>query len=69
MAEPGYDEQALIAKIRSLPPDKVVEVEDFVEFLRRRDDDRQLAAAATKVSESAFARVWGNADDDAYDRV
>ena len=38
-------EQTLIEKIRDLPPEKVVEVEDLVDFLRQRDEDRRLVRA------------------------
>jgi hypothetical protein len=62
MATP-HDE--LIEKIGRLPPDRVAEVEDFVDFLSQRDTDRQLALAATGASEAAFARVWDNPEDDA----
>jgi hypothetical protein len=62
-------EQVLIAKIRAPPPDKVAEIEDFVDFLRQRDEDRRLVDAATKLSEEAFRAVWDNADDADYDRL
>jgi len=61
-------ENGLIAKIRELPVDKVAEVEDFVDFLRQRTDQRVLEAA-TKLSEDAFHRVWNNPDDAEYDRL
>lgn len=59
----------LIEKIRRLPPAKVSEVEDFGDFLCRRDADRRLSQAVTKLSESAFARVWDNPDDADYDQL
>lgn len=62
-------EQDLIEKIRDLPPEKVAEVEDFVDFLRRRDEDRRLVKAASKLSENAFQKVWDNPDDAEYDRL
>jgi len=61
--------QALIDKIRSLPPEKIGEVEDFVDFLRQRSEDRLLAGAAAKLSENAFQKVWNNPEDDDYDRL
>ena len=59
----------LIEKIRLLPPAKVSEVEAFVNFLCQRDADRRLSQAATKLSESAFARVWDNPDEADYDQL
>lgn len=59
----------LIEKIRILPPEKLVEVEDFVDFLRQREDDRRLIRSATKLSEAAFQKVWDNPDDAEYDQL
>ncbi len=64
---PEVDE--LVAKIQSLPPERVAEVEDFVDFLRSRDEEQQLTRAAAKLSEAAFAKAWGSPDDADYDRL
>lgn len=61
--------QVLFEKIKQLPPQRLAEVEDFVDFLRSREDDLRLALAAAKASEASFARVWENDDDAAYDRM
>ena len=42
-------EQALIDKIRQLPPQRLAEVEDFVDFLRAREE---RSAAGTRLGES-----------------
>ncbi len=65
----NYPEQVLIEKIRSLPPEKVVEVEDFVDFLYQREADHRLVHAAAKLSEDAFSKVWNNSDDAEYDQL
>ncbi len=62
-------EQVLIEKIRQLPPRRLAEVEDFVDFLRMREDDRRLTQAAACASEASFAAVWDNDEDAAYDRM
>jgi hypothetical protein len=64
---PGIDPQALAEKIATLPADRIAEVADFVDFLRSRDQDRALVRAASAASEPAFAAVWNNPEDDAYD--
>ena len=69
MPTPKRSEEELLEKIRRLPPERVAEVEDFVDFLRQRDEEQQLTRAATHLSEAAFARVWGNPDDADYDRL
>jgi hypothetical protein len=65
----AVQEQTLIEKIRRLPPEKVAEVEDFVDFLRQRDENRRLVKAASKLSENAFQKIWDNPDDAEYDRL
>jgi Protein of unknown function (DUF2281) len=62
-------ESDLIAKLKELPPQRLAEVEDFVDFLRSRRSRRAVARAATKAAEPTFARVWDNDDDAAYDRL
>jgi hypothetical protein len=61
--------QALIEKLNTLPADRLHEVEDFVDFLRLRDQDRALVRAADAASAPAFAAVWNNPEDDVYDAV
>lgn len=63
------DAQSLIEKLQSLPPQRQAEVEDFVDFLRSREDDQRLVSAASRASEPAFAAVWDNGDDAEYDRL
>lgn len=67
--ESDVPEDTLIEKIRSLPPERVMEVEDFVDFLKARDQDRTLTLATSRLSEEAFRKVWDNPDDAEYDRL
>ena len=60
--------ETLIEKIKSLPPERIAEVEDFVDFIAQRDD-RRLVQAATKMSEESFREVWDNEEDAAYARL
>jgi hypothetical protein len=59
----------LFDKIKQLPPQRVAEVEDFVDFLRAREDEQRLTQAAAKASEASFSQVWDNDEDAAYDRM
>ena len=61
--------KGLIEKIKQLPPQRVAEVEDFVDFLRARTDDERLTQAAARTSEPSFAAVWDNDEDAAYDKL
>jgi Protein of unknown function (DUF2281) len=62
-------DKALFDKIKQLPPRRLAEVEDFVDFLRAREDELGLTRAAAKTSEPSFASVWSNDEDAAYDRL
>lgn len=61
--------KALIDKITALPAELLTEVEDFVDFIGKREQDRSLARAAAATSAPAFAAVWSNPEDDAYDAL
>jgi hypothetical protein len=69
MPTPKRSDEELLEKIKSLPPDKLSEVEDFVDFLHQRGDDRRLVRAMAKLSEDAFRKAWDNPDDADYDRL
>jgi len=59
-------EMVLLEKIRNLSDGRVAEVEDFVDFLRARDERRELADAAAALSMPSVAAVWDNTEDDVY---
>lgn len=63
------DTVVLADKIRALSPEQIDEVEDFVEFLRLRGEERGLTRAASRLSAPAFEAVWANPEDDAYDAI
>jgi hypothetical protein len=69
MSSQQPEDPSLFEKIRELPPEKLAEVEDFVDFLRHKDEDRGLRQAAQKLSESALQKVWDNPTDAAYDQL
>ncbi len=62
-------EQDMIEKIRHLPPHQVWEVEDFIDFLSQRSRNEPTREAFIQLSEAAFARVWDNSEDSAYDNL
>jgi hypothetical protein len=68
MPKRSQNASVLVEKIQRLPPEKLAEVEDFVDFLAQRED-RRLTRAATKLSEKAFRKVWDNPRDADYDRL
>lgn len=60
---------ALLDKIRVLPADRIAEIEDFVDFITQREDRRSLVRTTATMSAPAFAAVWDNDDDGAYDAL
>ena len=63
------DTQALMAKIQALPEEQIAEIEDFVDFVTTRSQDRAMVRAGTAASAPSFARVWSNPEDDVYDAL
>ena len=59
----------LMEKIQALPAERIAEVEDFVEFIAAREQDRSLTRAAMQTSKNAFAAVWDNPEDSVYDAL
>ena len=60
--------EILIEKIRHLPPQRQAEVEDFVDFLVLKEEQK-LTHAAMKMSEKSFEKVWDNEEDAVYDKL
>ena len=60
---------ALIEKLTHLSPERQAEVDDFIEFLRQRDQAQLLGKDYAQASEAAFAKVWENDDDALYDKL
>lgn len=56
-------------KLEHLAPERLAEVEDFIDFLRERDRNRHLQRDYAQGSEAAFARVWNNDEDAVYDEL
>lgn len=61
--------KSLMEKIETLPAERIAEIEDFVDFIRQREQDRAVVRAAAAASAPAFARVWSNPEDDVYDAL
>lgn len=57
----------VISKLEQLSPERLAEVEDFIDFLQQRDCDRVARKDLASASESAFAAVWDNEEDAIYD--
>lgn len=56
-------------KLAQLPPERLAEVVDFVDFIAEREHDRGIVRTAQAASESSLATLWDNDADSAYDRL
>jgi len=56
-------------KLETLTPEQIAEVEDFVEFVRLRSQERTLTRAAAAASAPAFEAIWNNPEDSVYDAL
>lgn len=61
--------QNLLEQIQALPPERLSEVEVFVDFIVFRERERALTRRASAASAPAFAAIWDNPEDDAYDAL
>jgi len=64
-----YQIEQVIQKLQALPPERVNEVEDFIDFLSQRDADRRLTQGAMAAAEPVLDQVWDNPDDAEYDKL
>jgi hypothetical protein len=62
------DSKTLIEKIEGLPAERIAEIEDFVDFIRLREQERAPTRAAA-ASAPAFVAIWSNPEDDIYDAL
>jgi hypothetical protein len=63
------DSRTLIEKIEALPAERIAEIEDFVDFIGSREQERAVTRAAAATSAPAFAVIWSNPEDDVYDAL
>ena len=61
--------QHVLEKLEHLSLDRLAEVEDFIDFLQQRDQDKHLRRDFARGSEAAFAKVWDNDSDAIYDSL
>ena len=62
-------EHQLNEKIMQLPPTRLAEVTDFVDFLLCREKDRARTQSVAQAATPSFAAVWDNDADAVYDKL
>jgi len=61
--------QQLLHKLEHLPPEKITEVEDFIDFLSQKDREHQMRKDFARGAEASFHKVWDNEEDADYDKL
>ena len=61
--------QHMLEKLEHLSPERLTEVEDFIDFLNQRDQDKRLRQDYVKMSEETFNKIWDNDNDAIYDTL
>lgn len=59
----------LVEKLRQLPPDRLAEVEDFIDFLNQRYRQAQATVAAMAATQPVLESIWDNEADAVYDET
>lgn len=63
--------QHIARKLALLSPERLTEAENFIDFLRQRQQasEQSLAQDFSGASEKTFANVWNNEEDAVYDEL
>ncbi len=67
--QPQEQVRRLIGQLNRLPPERVAEVADFVDFLKVRERDHVFSCELAYVSEPLLTKLWENPEDAAYDEL
>lgn len=67
--QPREDIEHIFDKLKKLPPERIIEVEDFIDFLNDRRQDRAITHTAQRIAEPVLTQIWDNAEDAVYDAV
>ena len=59
----------LVEKLRQLPPDRLAEVEDFIDFLNQRSRQAPATVAAMAATQPVLESIWDNEADAVYDEA
>jgi len=61
--------QQVIIKLQYLSPERLAEVDDFIDFLQKRDQEKALNQDFAAAANAAFQKIWDNEDDAIYDNL
>ena len=59
----------MLDKLTHLSPERLAEVDDFIDFIYQREQDSRLRQQLSGGSEVAFNKIWDNDADAIYDTL
>jgi len=65
----GTPAQQTLHKLEMLPPEKIEEVSDFIDFLFHREQDQVLTRKSLEATAPILTEIWDNPDDAEYDKL
>jgi energy-converting hydrogenase A subunit M len=60
------DINSMVQKLEVLSEAKLIEVNDFVDFLISKKERESLSNLYSKASDQSFSKLWDNKDDEVY---
>ncbi|MFW5443861.1 MAG: toxin-antitoxin system, antitoxin component, Xre family protein [Methylococcaceae bacterium] len=69
MSVPIQQIEQVAHKLQTLSQERITEVEDFIDFLKQRDESSQLTRNAMKLTEPLLSNLWNNTEDAEYDQL
>jgi hypothetical protein len=69
MSVPIQQIEQVAHKLQTLSQERITEVEDFIDFLKQRDESSQLTRNAMKLTEPLLSNLWNNIEDAEYDQL
>jgi len=69
MSVPIQQIEQVAHKLQTLSLERITEVEDFIDFLKLRDEGLHLTQSTMKITEPLLANLWNNTEDAEYDHL
>jgi len=59
----------MVRKLELLSESKLIEINDFVDFLISKKEKENTEKFFSKISNTSFNKLWNNKDDEVYDEL
>jgi uncharacterized membrane protein len=69
MSVPIQQIEQVAHKLQTLSQERITEVEDFIDFLKQRDESLHLTQSAMNITEPLLSNLWNNTEDAEYDQL